>query len=59
VFGTREKHEREIDAREREERVTTSPVWNSKETTKRDQILVGPALFMVLSYLRRNESNEA
>jgi hypothetical protein len=44
VFGTREKHEREIDAREREERVTTSPVWNRKETTKRDQILVGPAL---------------
>jgi hypothetical protein len=38
-----------IEAREKQEKWTLSPVWSSTETEKREQILVGPTTFLFLS----------
>jgi hypothetical protein len=59
VFGTREIAAREIAEREIRERETISPVWDSREVAKRDQIPMGPTLFLVLSQVRRNVMEEA
>jgi hypothetical protein len=58
VFGIREIQKRETAKRERGERETTSLVWNSGEEAKREKICVGPALFPILSKLRRKEMEE-
>jgi hypothetical protein len=57
VFGTRERHKREIEAREIGEREAISPVWYRREIGKSDQIFVDPTFFSVFPNLRRKEAN--
>jgi hypothetical protein len=55
LFGTREKHATEIDARERGERETISPAWYRRETSKRKRYWRDPHVYSFSSHMRRNK----
>jgi hypothetical protein len=59
LLGTREKHAREIDARERGERKTTSPAWYRRETAKRERFWRDPHVYSFSSHMRRNKEENA
>jgi len=54
VFGRREKEEREVEEREIGEKSYTSLVWLRWERGKRELKPVGPTIFRVFSWMRRN-----